>query len=301
MIQENLTDLFAFMTVAREGNYTKAAAQLRVSQSGLSRTIKALEERMGFALLIRTTRSMRVTDAGQKVLDAIVPRFAELEQDLEALSMLSTKPSGKVRITTIDYAADTYIWPRLVPLLKNYPDIQIELINDYGLANIVRDRYDIGIRLGDQIENDMVASRIGPDMTMVIVGSPDYLKINSAPQTPQELLKHNCINLRLPTLDALMPWELRKGSKEVMIQVDGQLVFNTSYQMLNAALAGFGLAYLPKEMVEEYIMNEKLVGVLNEWSPTYVGFHLYYRSRRQKSLATSLVIDALKLNPKLPL
>lgn len=295
MIQENLSDLFAFMTVAHVGNFTKAAAQLRVSQSALSRTIKALEDRMGFALLTRTTRSMRITDAGQKVLEAIVPRFTELDHDLAALSDLSSKPNGTIRITTIDYAAETYIWPKLMPLLKKYPDLRIELINDYSLANIVQERYDIGIRLGDQIEKDMVAKRIGPDMTMAIVGSPNYLKKCPAPETPQELLKHNCINLRLPTHDSLMSWDLKKGGQQVSVQVEGQLIFNTSYQMLNAVIDGFGLAYLPKEMVEKHVQTGTLTWVLEEWHPTYVGFHLYYRSRKQKSLATTLVIDALTL------
>jgi DNA-binding transcriptional LysR family regulator len=294
MIGENLNDLFAFATVARERNFTRAAAQLGVSQSALSRTVRALEERMGFVLLTRTTRSVSLTEAGRKVLAAVAPRFDEMNQELQALNELRDRPSGNVRITATDYAANAYVWPRLKPLLRRFPDIRVELINDYGLANIVEQRYDIGIRLGDQIERDMVASRIAPDLTMVIVGAPSYLAQHAAPKKPQDLTRHSCINLRLPTRESLMSWSLRKGNREVQVRVDGQLVFNSTYQMLDAAVEGFGLAYLPKDLTEEHVRAGRLVWMLESWFPTYVGYHLYYASRRQTSTAVSLVIEALK-------
>jgi DNA-binding transcriptional LysR family regulator len=295
MIGENLSDLYAFVTVARERNFTRAAAQLGVSQSALSRTISGLEERMGFVLLTRTTRSVSLTDVGRRVLATVEPRFEEMNHELETLSELRDRPIGTVRITAIDFAANSYVWPRLKPLLRTYPDIRVEIVNDYGLANIVEQRYDIGIRLGDQIEKDMIAARVGPDLTMAVVGAPSYLAQNAAPKMPQELTHHSCINLRLPTHESLMPWELRKGRREVQVRTDGQLIFNSTYQMLDAALDGFGLAYLPKDLTVEHVRVGRLVAVLEDWSPTYTGFHLYYPSRRQASHAVSLVIEALKL------
>ncbi len=294
MIGENLKDLFAFVMVARERNFTRAAAQLGISQSALSRTVRNLEQRMGMLLLTRTTRSVALTDAGRKVLATVVPRFEEMDHELEALSELRNRPIGTVRITAIDYAANAYVWPRLKPLLRKFPDIRVELINDYGLTNIVEQRFDIGIRLGDQVEKDMIAARIGPDLTMAIVGSPSYVASRAAPQKPQDLTQHSCINLRLPTHGSLMPWELRKGRREIQVRTDGQLIFNSTYQMLDAALEGFGLAYLPKDLTEEHVRAGKLVWVLEDWFPTYVGLHLYYPTRRQTSHAISLVIAALK-------
>jgi DNA-binding transcriptional LysR family regulator len=290
----NFSDLFAFMMVAREQSFTRAAAQMGISQSSLSRTIRALEARLGLVLLTRTTRSVSLTDAGRKVLAAVAPRFEEIHQDLESISDLKGRPGGVVRITAVDFAANAYVWPRLKPLLRSYPDIRVELINDYGLANIVEERYDIGIRLGDQIEKDMVAARIGPDLAMAMVASPLYLEQRKKPLTPQDLMHHSCINLRLPTRDALMPWELRKGSREIQVRVSGQLVFNSTYQMLDAALEGFGIAYLPWELAQGHVAAGRLVRVLEDWSPTYLGFHLYYPSRRQASRAIALVVEALK-------
>lgn len=295
MIRENLNDLLAFMTVAQERNFTRAAAQLGVSQSALSRTIRALETHMGLQLLTRTTRSVSPTEAGRRVLAATAPRFEEIDSELQALSELRDQPSGTVRITATDYAANTYVWPRLKTLLREFPDIRVELINDYGLSNIVERRYDIGIRLGDQVEKDMVAARIGPDLTMAIVGSPAYLALHPAPVTPQNLTHHNCINLHLPTREALMPWELRKGTRELQVRVDGQLVFNSTYQMLDAALDGFGLAYVPKDLAQAHVDAGRLNWVLEDWFPTYVGHHLYYPSRRQTSRAVSLVVASLRM------
>jgi DNA-binding transcriptional LysR family regulator len=199
-----------------------------------------------------------------------------------------------VRITTTDYAANTYVWPRLRKLLRRYPDIKVELINDYGLSNIVAERYDIGVRLGDQVEKDMIAVRIAPDMTLAIVGAPSYLKHHAPPKKPQDLTQHNCINLRLPTRDSLMPWELRKGRREMQVRVDGQLTFNNVYQMLDAALAGFGLAYVPKDLASPHVDAGRLAWVLEDWFPTFVGHHVYYPSRRQSSRAVTLVVEALK-------
>ncbi|WP_160106569.1 LysR family transcriptional regulator [Pseudomonas izuensis] len=293
-MRENLNDLLAFLTVARERNFTRAAAQLGVSQSALSRTISALEARMGLRLLTRTTRSVSPTEAGRRVLAAITPRFEEIDAELEALSDLRDRPTGTVRITTTDYATQTYVWPRLKSLLHEYPDIRVELINDYGLSNIVEKSYDIGIRLGDQVEKDMIAARISPDLTMAIVGAPGYLSERGPCVTPQDLVHHNCINLRLPTRDSLMLWELSKGGRELQVRVDGQWVFNSTYQMLEAALEGFGLAYLPLELAKSYVNAGRLVCVLEDWFPTYPGYHLFYPSRRQVSQAVSLVVQALK-------
>ncbi|WP_019143343.1 LysR family transcriptional regulator [Noviherbaspirillum massiliense] len=294
MTRENLNDLLAFMAVARERNFTRAAAKLGVSQSALSRTVRALEERMGLLLLTRTTRSVSPTEAGQRLLAAIAPKLDEINAELDALSELRDRPAGTVRITTTDYAANTYVWPKLKPVLRKYPEVRVELINDYGLTNIVAQRYDIGVRLGDQVEKDMIAARIGPDMTLAIVGAPSYLETRAAPKTPQDLTRHNCINLWLPTRDALLPWELRKGRRELQVRVEGQLVFNNVYQMVDAALAGFGLAYVPKDLVAAHVSAGRLEWVLEDWHPTFTGFHIYYSSRRQPSRAAALVVAALK-------
>ena len=293
-MKEDFNDLVGFMNVARERNFTRAAAQLGVSQSALSRTVSALEKRMGLQLLTRTTRSVSLTEAGERLMAAIAPRFQEIEAEVESLRAMSNSPGGTVRITTTDYAANTYVWPRLQPLLRQYPDLKIELVNDYGLADIVADRYDIGVRLGDQVAKDMIAVRIAPDMTMAIVGAPSYLRSSAPAKTPQDLTLHNCINLRLPTRDSLLPWELCKGRRELQVRVEGQLTFNNVYQMLDAALGGFGLAYVPKDLVEADVRAGRLRWVLEDWFPTFVGHHAYYPSRRKSSRAVELVVDALK-------
>lgn len=291
---ENFNDLLAFMAVARERNFTRAAAQLGVSQSALSRTVRALEERMAVPLLTRTTRSVSPTEAGERLLSSLGPRFDEIEAELESLRAMTNRPSGNVRITTTDYAANVYVWPRVQPLLRQYPQIKIEIVNDYGLADLVAGRYDIGVRLGDQVAKDMIAMRIAPDMTMAVVGSPAYLKSKPRPRTPQDLTQHNCINLRLPTRDALLAWELKKGRRELQVRVEGQLTFNNVYQMLDAALAGFGLAYVPKELAAPHVDAGRLAWVLEDWFPTFVGHHVYYPSRRKSSRAVELVVDALR-------
>lgn len=293
-MKADFNDLIAFMTVARERSFTRAAAQLGVSQSALSRTVRALEQRLGLALLTRTTRSVSPTEAGGRLPSSIGPWFQEIESELESLRAETDRPGGTVRITTTDYAANTYVWPRVQPLLRQYPELKIELVNDYGLSDIVADRYDIGVRLGDQVAKDMIAVRIAPDMTMAIVGSPDYLQSRPLPKTPQDLTLHNCINLRLPTKDSLLPWELSKGQRELQVRVEGQLTFNNVYQMVEATLAGFGLAYVPKDLVEGHVKAGRLSWVLADWFPTFVGHHVYYPSRRKSSRAVELVVDALK-------
>ncbi|MDR5733455.1 LysR family transcriptional regulator [Caballeronia sp. LZ025] len=290
----DFNDLAAFMAVARARNFTRAAAQLGVSQSALSRTVRALEERMGLPLLTRTTRSVSVTQAGEKLLAAVAPRLEEIAAELEALKSSTDRPAGTVRVTTTDYAANTYVWPRVQTVLRQFPEVKLEIINDYGLTDIVAGRYDIGVRLGDQVEKDMVAVRIAPDMTMAIVGAPAYLRSHPPIRTPQDLTLHNCINLRLPTRDSLLAWELKKGRRELQVRVSGQLVFNNTYQMLDAALAGFGLAYVPQDLATPYVARRRLRWVLEDWHPTFVGHHVFYPSRRRSSRAVSLVLDALK-------
>lgn len=294
MVRQNFNDLLAFVAVAREGSFTRAAAQLGVSQSALSHTIRALEARLGVRLLTRTTRSVSPTEAGERLLSTVAPRFEEIELELAALGELRGKPAGMIRITTAEHAANSILWPKLAQLLSEYPDVKVELTIDYGLADIVAQRYDVGVRLGDQVAKDMIAVRIGPDLRMAVVGAPDYLATRPAVQTPQGLAAHDCINLRLPMHGGLMTWEFAKDGHEVKARVEGQWVFNSSIPMLRAALAGFGLAYLPEDMVRASVDEGRLIQVLEDWCPTYPGYHLYYPSRRQSSAAMKLVVDALR-------
>jgi DNA-binding transcriptional LysR family regulator len=295
MPRENFNDLLAFIAVARERSFTRAAAQLGVSQSALSHTIRALETRLGLRLLTRTTRSVSPTEAGDRLLQTFAPRFEEIEAELSAVTELRDKPVGTIRITATDYATKTVLWPRLSKVLRKYPEIKVEIVTDYGLSDIVADRYDIGVRNGDQVAKDMIAVRIAPDMRMAIVGAPGYLEKRRLPKTPQDLTTHNCINLRLPTLGGFYPWELKKGNREVQVRVEGQLAFNGTYQMLDAALSGYGLAYVPADLVQAHVAAGRLVWVLEEWCPTFPGLHAYYASRRESSRAMVVVIDALRL------
>lgn len=294
MPRENFNDLLAFIAVARERSFTRAAAQLGVSQSALSHTVRALETRLGLRLLTRTTRSVSPTEAGERLLQTVAPRFEEIEAELTAVTELGDKPTGTIRITATDYATKTVLWPRLSKVLRAYPEIKVEIITDYGLSDIVADRYDIGVRNGDQVAKDMIAVRIAPDMRMAIVGSPAYLEQRPLPKTPQDLTTHNCINLRLPTLGGFYAWELKKGKREVQVRVEGQLAFNGTYQMLDAALSGYGLAYVPADLAQAHVAAGRLVCVLEDWCPTFAGLHAYYASRRQSSRAMALVIDALR-------
>lgn len=294
MARENFNDLIAFITVAREGSFTRAAAQLGVSQSALSHTVRGLEERLGIRLLTRTTRSVSPTEAGARLLQTIGPRFEEIEAELASLSELRDKPAGTIRITSAEHAADAILWPKLAKFLPDYPDIHVEINIDYGMTNIVSERYDAGVRLGDQVEKDMVAVRISPDLKIAVVGSPAYFAARTQPQTPQELAAHNCINLRLPTHDSLLVWEFEQNGDVLKVHGQGQWVLNTGTAILRAALAGFGLAYLPEDMVARHVAEGRLVSVLQDWCPAFPGYHLYYPSRRQSSPAFQLVVDALR-------
>jgi DNA-binding transcriptional LysR family regulator len=294
MARGNLNHLLAFVAVGQERSFTKAAAKLGVSQSALSHTLRELEARLGVRLLMRTTRSVSPTEAGERLLHTVGPRFEEIEAELEVLSELREKPAGTIRITAIDHVADTILWPKLVEFLRDYPDIKVEIIIDYGLTDIVAQRYDAGVRSGEQVAKDMIAVRVGPDMRMAVVGAPSYYEKRLPPKTPQELIGHNCINLRLPTLGGLYAWEFEKGGRELKVRVEGQLVFNTTAQILNAALTGFGLAYVPEDLAQPHVAKGRLKRVLEDWCPPFSGYHLYYPSRRQSSAAFALVVDALR-------
>jgi DNA-binding transcriptional LysR family regulator len=294
MPRENINDLLAFLAVARERSFTKAAAQLGVSQSALSHTIRGLEERLGLRLLTRTTRSVSPTEAGERLLRTAGPRFEEIEAELAALSELREKPAGTIRITAHDHAANVILWPKLAKLLSEYPDIKVEVMIDYGLTDIVAQRYDAGVRLGEQVAKDMIAVRIGPDIRMSVVGAPSYFAKRSSPKTPQDLIGHSCINLRLPTHGGLYAWEFERGGRELKVRVEGPLVFNMTDQMLTAALAGFGLAYVPEDVAEPHLAKGRLKRVLENWCPPFSGYHLYYPSRHQSSPAFALLVDALR-------
>jgi DNA-binding transcriptional LysR family regulator len=297
MRRENVSDLLAFLAVARERSFTKAAAKLGVSQSALSHTIRGLEERLGLRLLTRTTRSVSPTTAGERLLASVGSRFEEIEAELEALSELREKPAGTIRITAGEHAVNSVLWPKLAKFLPEYPDIKVEIIIDYGLIDIVAQRYDAGVRSGEQVAKDMIAVRIGPDMRMAVVGAPSYFEKRPAPKKPQDLTEHNCINLRLPTYGGLYAWEFEKGDRELKVRVEGQLVLNGTTQMLNAALTGLGLAYVPEDLAQPHLAKGLLQRVLEDWCPPYSGYHLYYPSRRQSSAAFGLLIDALRYRP----
>jgi DNA-binding transcriptional LysR family regulator len=294
MARENFNDLIAFVTVAREGSFTRAAAQLGVSQSALSHTIRGLETRLGIRLLTRTTRSVAPTQAGERLLLTVAPRFDEIEAEMAALSELREKPAGIVRITTAEHAANSVVWPALCEFLPAYPDIKVEVTVDYGLTDIVADRFDLGVRLGDQVAKDMIAVRIGPDLRMAVVGSPSYFDKHPVPQRPQDLTEHDCINMRLPTHGGLYVWEFEKDGQALNVRVEGQLTFNSSTPRVRAALGGFGLAFVPEDMVRDHVEGGELVRVLEDWCQSFQGYHAYYPSRRQSSPALKLVVDALR-------
>jgi DNA-binding transcriptional LysR family regulator len=293
-MQRGLDDLSAFLAVAREQSFTKAAAKLGVSQPALSHTIRQLEARLGVRLLTRTTRSVAPTAAGERLLHSIGPRFDEIEAELAAVRELREKPAGTIRITATEFAADAILLPKLAKLLPQYPDIRVEIIVDYGLTDIVAQRFDAGVRSGEQVGKDMIAVRIGPDMRMAVVGAPSYFRKQPEPKKPQDLVGHNCINLRLTTHGGLYAWEFEKGARELKVRVEGQLVFNTTQQMLNAALSGLGLAYIPEGLAQPHLAKGRLKRVLDDWCLPYSGYHLYYPSRRQSSAAFALVVEALR-------
>ncbi|MEK1876316.1 MAG: LysR family transcriptional regulator [Rhizobium altiplani] len=294
MTRQSINDLIAFLAVARERSFTKAAAKLGVSQSALSHTIRGLETRLGLRLLTRTTRSVSPTEAGERLLSSIGPRFDEIESELAALSEFREKPAGTIRITAGEHAADAILWPALEKLLPDYPDINVEIIVDYGLTDIVAERYDAGVRLGEQVAKDMIAVRIGADMRMAVVGAPAYFERRPKPQTPADLTDHNCINLRLPTYGGVYAWEFEKEGREVKVRVEGQLVFNNAQLRLNAALSGLGLAFMPEALVRQQLYDGRLVRVLEDWCAPFPGYHLYYPSSRQTSPAFALLVNALR-------
>ena len=294
MRRENVNDLSAFIAVARERSFTKAAAKLQVSQSALSYTMRMLEERLGLRLLTRTTRSVSMTDAGERLLGSIGPLLDGIESEIAALTALRGKPAGTIRITTVEHAADTILWPKAAKLLAAYPDINVEIVADYRVTDIAAERYDAGVRLGEQVDKDMIAVRIGPDLRMAVVGAQSYFKKRPVPKNPDDLTEHSCINLRLPTHGTFYAWEFRKGRRELKVRVKGRTAFNTIAKIQDAALKGLGLGYLPEDQVEAAIRTRRLVRVLADWCPPRPGYHLYYPSRRQHSAAFSLLVDALR-------
>lgn len=294
MARENVNDLLAFLAVARERSFTRAAAKVGVSQSALSHTIRQLEARLGIRLLTRTTRAVSPTEAGERLLRSIGPHFDEIEAQMEALSELRDKPAGTIRIAAADYAIKHVLWPKLSKFLPRYPDIKVELVLDNGLTDIVTERYDAGVRMGEHLAKDMISARISPDFRLAVVGAKSYFADHPEPTHPKDLVSHTCINFRLPTSGGLYAWEFEENGRELKIRVEGQLVFNNIFNALDATLDGFGLAYIPEEIIVPYVAEGRLVRVLQEFSPYWDGYHLYYPSRRQSSPAFVAVVEALR-------
>lgn len=297
MLKENFNDLWYLIVVARERSFTRAAAKLGVSQSALSHAIRGLEERLGVRLLTRTTRSVAPTDAGETLIASIGPRFDQIETDLVALTDRRDRVAGTLRITAGEHALSSTLWPLLKPFLKAWPDVNIELTTDNTLTDIVSDRFDAGVRLGDQIARDMVAVRIGPDWRMVVVGAPDYFAVQGKPETPTDLQQHRCINMRLPTHGGVYPWEFSRDDQQIRIRVEGQLIFNNLNARVEAAIAGLGLAYVPEDCVSEAVDTGTLVKVLDAWCEPFSGYHLYYPSRKQHTAAFARLLDAVRWQP----
>ena len=286
-------DLAAFAAVVRVGSFTRAAAQMGVTQSALSQTVRSLERRLDLKLLNRTTRSVSPTEAGERLYRTVGPRFADIEAELAVLGELRGKPAGSVRITATEHAVRTLLWPRLQPWLPKFPDIKVEISSDNRFIDIVAERFDIGVRLGGDVAKDMIAVRIAPDMRLVVVGSPSYFERHSRPRTPQDLTEHECVCMRLPSHGGLLPWEFKRRGKSIHAHVTGRLVFNSSDMVIAAALAGHGLAWVPDDAVAEHIAAGCLVSVLDDWSQTFPGYHAYYATR-SSSTAVGLVVEALR-------
>lgn len=283
-----------FQVVAEKRSFTRAAAELGIAQSTLSYTIRQLEDRMGLRLLTRTTRSVAPTEAGERLLQTITPRMAEIEDEIAALMSLRATPSGSVRLTLSDHALHTVVWPKLRPILARYPELHVELRLDSRFSNIVEEGFDAGVRLGESVEKDMIAVRIGPDWRLVAVASPAYLAAHPRPEHPKDLLQHVCINMRHETAGGLYAWEFEKDGQELRVRVGGQLTFNNSYAMIDAAVAGYGIAYVPENIVERELASGTLVCILDDWSPLFDGYYLYYPTRRQNLLAFQVIVDALR-------
>ena len=294
MQRDSLIDLNAFLTVAQERSFTRAAARLGISQSALSHAVRRLESRLGVRLLARTTRSVAPTEAGERLLRTLGPALDDIDAELTALGELRDKPAGTVRITAAQPAAETILWPALARLLPDYPDTKVEVSIETGLTDIVAERFDAGVRLGEQVAKDMIAVPIGPDLRLAIVAAPAYLERRKAPRSPRQLAEHDCINLRLPTVGGLYAWEFEKDGRQLRVRVDGQLVFNDIGLVLRAARSGFGLACLLEDQVEEDLAAGRLVRLLEDWCPPFPGYHLYYPSRRQQSPAFALLVEALR-------
>lgn len=294
MRREDLVDLNAFVTVAEEKSFTRAAAKLGTSQSALSHTIRRLETQLGVRLLTRTTRSVAPTEAGERLLGTLRPALESISARLDSLSELREKPAGTIRITTSEHAAETVLWPALEKLLPGYPDIHVELSVDSRLTDIVAERFDAGVRLGEAVAKDMIATRIGPDVRMVVVGSPAYFETHPIPRSPQDLAEHNCINLRMLSAGGFYAWELAKDGREVRVRVEGQLALNSVRMIICAAVAGFGLGFVMEDRVTDHLADGRLVRVLEDWCPSFPGYYLYYPSRRQPSAAFALLVDALR-------
>jgi DNA-binding transcriptional LysR family regulator len=294
MARDKFNDLMAFVHVVREGSFTRAAALLGVSPSALSHCVTDLEARVGVQLLTRSTRSLATTEAGERLFVNVAPRFEEIDAHMTAVSELGDKPVGTIRITSAEHAANTILWPKLKPILHQYPEMNIEINVDYALSDIVSQRYDAGVRLGNQVAQDMIAVRISPDLRIAVVGTPAYFASRSRPASPHDLAQHNCINLRLPTHGGLLPWDFAKDGKEVKLRFGGQWVFNSSSAILRAALEDYGLAFVPEDMALEYIAAGRLIRVLDDWCAPYPGYYLYYPSRHQSSRAHAVVVDALR-------
>ncbi|MDE8347250.1 MAG: LysR family transcriptional regulator [Acidocella sp.] len=299
MTSENLNDLAAFVAVAQARSFTHAAAELAISQSALSQTIRGLEQRLGIRLLNRTTRSVSPTEAGERLLQTLAPRLKDIDAELAALRELQHKPAGTIRLTATENAANTVLWPALCKLLPEYPDIKVEIIIDYGLTDIVTEQVDAGVRPGETVDKDMIAVPIGPALRMAVVGSPAYFTAHGRPMVPQDLTGHRCINLRLPGRRGIYAWEFERNGRDLHVRVDGPLVFNAAALILKAAQDGFGLAYLTENQVKPYLDTSKLVRVLANWCPPFSGYHLYYPSRRQPSAAFAVLVEALRYRRKL--
>jgi len=294
MANTDFNDLKWFRIVAEERNFTRAAARIGVAQSTLSHTIKRLEDNLGIRLLTRTTRNVALTPAGSQLLSTVTPRLQEIEDEIDALMEFRDKPSGTIRLTLSDHALETTVWPKLKPVLMGYPDIRVEFSIDNGFRNIVEDGFDAGVRLGESVEKDMIAIRIGPDWRMIAVASPDYLAANGTPQHPQDLLKHNCINMRQKKLGGLYPWEFEKDGNEINVRVDGQITFNNSYAMMDAALSSMGIAFVPNSLADHHIAEGTLQLLLDDWSPFFDGYFLYYPTRRQNLPVFKVIAEALR-------
>ncbi|ARP67533.1 LysR family transcriptional regulator [Mesorhizobium sp. WSM1497] len=294
MAKTDLNQLTWFQAVAEERSFTKAAAKLGVAQSTLSHRIKQLEAQMGIRLLTRTTRNVATTAAGERLLQTIAPRIGEIEDEIAALMAFREKPSGSIRLTLSDHALESVVWPKLKPILSAYPDIGVELILDSTFRNIVEEGFDAGVRLGESVEKDMIAVRIGPDWRLVAVASPDYFAARGVPEHPQDLIRHVCINMRHETAGGLYAWEFEKDGQALRVRVNGQLTFNNSYAMIDAAVHRYGIAYVPENIVEQHIASGLLVQVLDDWSPFFDGYFLYYPSRRQNLPAFKVIVDTLR-------